>query len=55
MDTANPRGMMKNAVSQTYLCYNGTWRLQALGIAKFMILTPAVNVSACKEVFPRVE
>lgn len=46
---------MKNAVSQTYLCCSETWRLQALGIASFVILTPVVNVPVHKEVFPTAE
>lgn len=50
---ANPRGTMKNAVSQTYLCCSGTCRLLASGIANFMTLL--LSMCRCtKRCFPRL-
>ena len=52
---ANPRGTMQTAVSETYLRHSEMWRLQAMGIANFMIFTSVLHVPVHKEVFPTVE
>lgn len=52
---ANPGGTMQTAVSQTYLCYSEMSRLQAMGIANFVIFTAVLHVPLHKEIFPTVE
>lgn len=52
---ANPKGTMQTAMSQLYLCYSEMWRLQAMGIANFMIFTAVLHVPVHKEIFPTVE
>jgi len=54
-DTCKSWRTMQTALSQTYLCYSETGKLQAMGIADFMIFTAVLLVPVHKEIFPTVE